>query len=166
MNGLNALLPGTHGVAAALLSLALIACGGAEPADVATTTASSGGEFTDAAGNQNAPPPSAPQPLQVGAGGLPGQPAPDAGSGANPEDPIMACGPADSYRRVAEYRCPDGTQPLGGDPSDGGRARVGNVGANSRGHVIDLYRIPCPAGAQEIYVDMYGCPELQQLLGR
>jgi len=77
----------------------------------------------------------------------------------------MACGPADSYRRVAEYRCPDGSQPLNGDVARGQQARQGNVGENARGHVIDLYQVPCSSGMVELYVDMYGCPEMQGLLG-
>ena len=40
----------------------------------------------------------------------------------------------------------------------------GNVGANETGHVIDLYIVPCPSGEVSVYVDMYGCPEMQQRL--
>jgi hypothetical protein len=88
------------------------------------------------------------------------------GSGASIEDPISACGPRDSYTYVAsEFKCPGGTNPLGGDPSLGQQARVGNVGANTTGHIIDLYRIECPNGPVEVYVDMYGCPEAEGLLG-
>ncbi len=142
-----------------LAALALVACGPtAEGSEAPASTA--GGEV---ASNQNAP---APEPYVASAAAtVTPTPAPAAGLGTSPEAPVMACGPADSYRRVAEYRCPDGTEPLRGDPAAGGRARVGNVGANSRGHVIDLYRVPCASGVVELYVDMYGCPDMQGLLG-
>jgi hypothetical protein len=65
----------------------------------------------------------------------------------------------ESYVYVAsEFRCAGGTNPLGGDPRAGAAARVGNVGPNSSGHIIDLYRVPCPEGPRDVYVDMYGCP--------
>ena len=82
------------------------------------------------------------------------------------EHPVPACGPRDSYDYVASrFRCPDGANPLGGDPRAGQAARLGNVGANSEGHVIDVYRVPCASGPVDVYVDMYGCPEMQQMLG-
>ncbi len=88
------------------------------------------------------------------------------GVGMDAEHPVSACGPRDSYDYVAgRFRCPDGTNPLGGDPRAGQAARLGNVGANSQGHVIDVYRVPCASGPVDVYVDMYGCPEMQQMLG-
>lgn len=81
------------------------------------------------------------------------------GLGADLEHPIAACGTSDSYAIVASYVCVDGSMPLGGDPSRGASARMGNVGANTRtGHIIDLYSVPCPTGPVELYVDLYGCP--------
>ncbi|MCA9606263.1 MAG: hypothetical protein KC619_11740 [Myxococcales bacterium] len=140
----------------AVLALTLAACGG--DADEPSPSSSAGGEDPVAA-NQNAPPPEpyVPPPSTLSTVD-PGQ--------TSPERPLPACGPVDSYRQVSEYRCRDGSQPLGGDPGLGAQARRGNVGANSRGHVIDLYVIPCPEGAVELYVDMYGCPEMEGLLGR
>ena len=79
--------------------------------------------------------------------------------GIDQEHPVLRCGPRDSYYFVAtEYRCQDGTNPLNGNVAAGRDARVGNVGANSTGHIIDLYEVPCSAGPQRVYVDMYGCP--------
>lgn len=76
------------------------------------------------------------------------------------ETPVMRCGAPDSYAYVArEFKCPDGSNPLGGNPRAGAAARVGNVGANSNGHIIDLYEIPCAQGPQRVYVDMYGCKD-------
>lgn len=81
-----------------------------------------------------------------------------AGLGVDIEHPVPACGPMDSYTYVASrFRCPDGTNPLGGDTRAGQGARVGNVGANSTGHIIDLYRVPCASGPVEVFVDMYQC---------
>ena len=80
-------------------------------------------------------------------------------AGFDREHPVMRCGPVESYVYVAsEFRCADGTNPLGGDPRAGAAARVGNVGPNSTGHIIDLYRVPCSEGPRDVYVDMYGCP--------
>jgi hypothetical protein len=79
--------------------------------------------------------------------------------GGDQEHPVLRCGPRDSYYFVAtEFRCADGTNPLNGNVAAGRDARVGNVGANSSGHIIDLYEVPCSAGPQRVYVDMYGCP--------
>lgn len=86
------------------------------------------------------------------------------GSGSDKEDPVMRCGPRDSYAFVAGYECPDGSVPLKGDVRAGGASRVGNVGPNSTGHIIDLYEIPCASGAVKVYVDMYGCEEYEERL--
>lgn len=88
------------------------------------------------------------------------------GTGMDAEHPVATCGPRDSYDYVASrFRCPDGTNPLGGDLAAGQAARLGNVGANSQGHIIDVYRVPCASGPVDVYVDLYGCPEMQQMLG-
>ena len=143
----------------ALAGVICAACGG--PSDASRAGgATSGGELT-VAENTNAPPPEPPpqvaaEPAQTGRGG----------SGRSAEDPVVACGPTDSYRYVAgEFECPEGGNPLTGDPAAAARARVGNVGANSTGHIIDLYRVPCPSGPVDVYVDMYGCPEAASMLG-
>ncbi len=87
------------------------------------------------------------------------------GVGMDAEHPVPACGPGDSYDYVASrFRCPDGTNPLGGDPRAGQASRLGNVGANSTGHIIDVYRVPCATGPIDVYVDMYGCPEMAGML--
>ena len=85
----------------------------------------------------------------------------DPAPGNDKENPIMRCGPADSYTYVAAvYRCPDGSNPLGGKSQAGRTARRGNVGDNSHHNgIIDLYEVPCASGTQEVYVNMYGCPD-------
>ena len=85
----------------------------------------------------------------------------DPAPGSDKENPVMRCGPSDSYIYVASvYRCPDGTNPLGGRAPAGRRARRGNVGDNSHHNgIIDLYDVPCASGPQEVYVNMYGCPD-------
>ena len=80
------------------------------------------------------------------------------GMGADLDHPIPTCGAAESYALVASHVCPDGTMPLGGDLAAGAGARVGNVGANATGHIIDLYSVPCATGPVELYVDLYACP--------
>ncbi len=101
--------------------------------------------------------------------GSSGGPAPSATSpdvGSSRENPVMRCGPRDSYYYVAtEFRCSDGTNPLGGDVRMGSQARLGNVGPNSTGHIIDRYSVPCPEGARDVFVDMYGCSQPQHLPG-
>lgn len=87
------------------------------------------------------------------------------GTGIKAESAVSACGPADSYRFVAaEFECPEGGNPLGGDPAAGQAARAGNVGANTAGHIIDRYEVPCGGGPVSVYVDMYGCPEMEAQL--
>ena len=149
----------------ALAALTLGACGPGAREDGAATT--SGGELS-VAENTNAPPPEQvaeadlPPPAPSGGGVYAGR----TGSGQSAEDPVSACGPGDSYAFVAgEFRCPEGDNPLGGDPSAGSAARVGNVGSNSTGHIIDLYRVPCASGPVDVFVDMYGCPEMRSLFG-
>jgi hypothetical protein len=144
-------------------ALTLLGCGGGASDDASGEAATSGGELT-VAENTNAPPPRYEVGRDEPAGG--GRAPRRAGSGRTIEDPVSACGPRDSYLYVAaEFRCPDGGNPLGGDPMAGARARVGNVGENSTGHIIDLYRVPCASGPVDVYVDMYGCPEMRSLLG-
>ncbi|MEQ8458274.1 MAG: hypothetical protein RID81_01400 [Sandaracinaceae bacterium] len=149
------------------LAACLVGCGGGDEVTYARADGTAGGE---ARSNQNAPPPE-----PVGAGvavaapvptGAPGVAYPGRrGSGTSLEDPVLACGPMDSYVFVAsEVQCPGGGNPLGGDPEAGQQARVGNVGANGSGHIIDLYRVPCPSGPLEVYVDLYGCPEWEARL--
>lgn len=137
--------------------LGVVACGGpAEPEDTTTT----GGEVVIADGsNTNAPPPEQPPMEQQTT--WPNR----TGSGQSAEDPVSACGPADSYAFVAgEFQCPGGGNPLGGDPQAGAQSRQGNVGANSTGHIIDHYQVPCPSGPVDVYVDMYGCPEMDSAM--
>lgn len=84
----------------------------------------------------------------------------DEPAGSSKENPVIRCGPRDSYAFIAGiYRCADGSNPLDGNVGAGGAARRGNVGPNSQHHIIDRYEVPCPGGAEQVYVDMYGCPE-------
>ena len=79
--------------------------------------------------------------------------------GTSKENTIATCGARSSYAYIAsEFRCADGSNPFNGDLQAAADSRRGNVGANSAGHIIDLYDVPCPEGPQEVYVDMYaGC---------
>ncbi|MDI7267729.1 MAG: hypothetical protein QME96_07030 [Myxococcota bacterium] len=78
--------------------------------------------------------------------------------GSTPELALQRCGTRASYEYVAgEFECPEGGNPLGGDPRAGARARLGNVGSGPDGHILDLYEVPCRSGPVQIYVDMYHC---------
>ena len=84
----------------------------------------------------------------------------DGRDGRSPETAWHACMDTRSdYRRVAEYRCLDGSMPLGGSIPAGGAARSGNIGAGPDGHVLDRYVVPCPEGEIVLFVDMYHCEE-------
>jgi len=90
----------------------------------------------------------------------------DPNLGKDKETPVLRCGPLDSYQFVSKHICADGSRPLGGDPALGRKARVGNVGANGTGHIIDHYVVPCPEGEVSIYVDMYGCDAYEERVDR
>lgn len=80
-------------------------------------------------------------------------------AGSSPEHPALRCGPEDSYAYVArEFRCPDGTNPFGGDLRGAARARSGSRRGGG-GHHIDSYEVPCASGAVTVFVDMYACDE-------
>ena len=80
------------------------------------------------------------------------------------ESPLLLCHVSGAevrsdYGTISRFRCPDGVQPLGGDPRRGQAARLGNVGPGPDGHIVDLYEVPCSSGPIRIYVDAYHCPE-------
>ncbi|AKT37533.1 hypothetical protein [Chondromyces crocatus] len=137
------------------------ACGGAPPATVNTATVTSPSP-------QPEPPeetvdPSAPtKPFLPPVAQPPGAEQSQVAEGTDKEHPVPRCGPADSYRYVATYKCADGTVPLQGDLRAASKVRSGNVGPNATGHIIDLYVVPCPGGDVKLFVDMYGCPETKQ----
>jgi hypothetical protein len=77
--------------------------------------------------------------------------------------PLETCGPGPSYQAVSEWRCADGSMPLGGDAVRGRDARQGSGGSHippvslMESHIVDIYRVPCPEGAVEVHVCMYHC---------
>ena len=78
--------------------------------------------------------------------------------GTRRSTPVPTCGATHSYDYIAsDVVCADGRSLFGGDLRAAIEARVGNVGMGPSGHIIDLYRIPCPEGPKEVYVDMYEC---------
>ncbi|MGC4093168.1 MAG: hypothetical protein QM756_35825 [Polyangiaceae bacterium] len=85
--------------------------------------------------------------------------------GRSAEAPVMTCGPGESYAYVASrFKCPDGTNPLGGDVEKGRKARRGSLPSPKSSHMLDVYEVPCAGGKQALYVDMYGCPERERQL--
>jgi hypothetical protein len=93
--------------------------------------------------------------------------SPIGGAAGTADAPIPRCGARDSYRYVAaEFRCPEGGNPLDGDLSAAARVRAGSIGPRPDGHMIDVYEVPCPSGQVDVFIDMYGCPEMQQQLAR
>jgi len=97
----------------------------------------------------------------LGACGSSGQKAaahPEGAGGSSLANPVVRCGPEESYRYVAsEFRCPDGKNPLGGDLEAARRTRRGSEPHPENAHVIDIYRVACASGAAHVFVDMYGC---------
>lgn len=74
-------------------------------------------------------------------------------------EPILRCGPRDSYHYVArEFQCTDGHNPFAGELQAAAKARQGGR-KHPGGHIVDLYQVPCAGGEVTVYVDMYGCPE-------
>lgn len=107
----------------------------------------------------------APRPASGGEAEEPPAPqAPAQTEGFDKEHAVERCGPQDSYAYVANVTCGDGSKPLEGNPQLAAAARQGNVGPNAKGHIIDLYVVPCSEGVREVYVDLYGCPEWEQKL--
>ena len=106
-----------------------------------------------------------------GGGGIGGQ----ALIGGDREHPVPTCGPRESYLYIArDFQCPGGGNPLQGDAAAGAAARSGSVGSHSVPgpgtgdplmdmHVVDLYEVPCPSGAVQVFVCMYHCPPGQSL---
>jgi hypothetical protein len=116
-----------------------------------------------------APPPAAPPPpaptVDPNARGADAPPPEPSSPGvivesSTKETPVMRCGAMDSYKYVAvDFKCQDGSNPFNGNLQAAQKSRRGNVGANSHGHIIDVYVVPCPEGPREVYVDMYGCKD-------
>lgn len=92
---------------------------------------------------------------------------PKAPPGLTFDDPIEACGPRQSYKKVANYRCEDGSMPLAGNTVAGRDARLGSSKSHMPGppgdfansHIVDIYRVPCPNGPVTLYVCMYHCKD-------
>lgn len=130
-----------------LWALAASACAPGAPDGVVTPPPAPPSAVRAAASPE--PAPSAPPPVRVG---------------LDKEHPFLRCGPADAQAFVAGHRCPDGSQPLGGDARAGSAARVGNAGSNAAGHVVDRYVVACPDGEHHLFVDMYACAEWERRL--
>lgn len=87
------------------------------------------------------------------------------GPGLTPEEPVVTCGPEQAYAYVAQrFRCPDGSNPLGGDLEKAAQSRRGSLRAARGNHILDAYDVPCPGGKVAVYVDLYGCPEYERML--
>jgi hypothetical protein len=85
--------------------------------------------------------------------------------GRSAEQPVVTCGPEQSYAYVASrFQCPSGTNPLGGDVDRGRSARRGAIPSPHNAHILDVYDVPCSSGNVAVYVDMYGCPEYEEML--
>lgn len=98
-------------------------------------------------------------------GAKPAENAKAAEPGHSPEAPVITCGPEKSYEYVASrYRCADGSNPLRGDLKRGSEARSGSSHALKGNHILDIYKVPCAGGTETVYVDMYGCPEYENML--
>lgn len=81
------------------------------------------------------------------------------GAGGSPARPIERCGPRESYDWLANrFRCPgDGENPFGGNWRAAASHRLGSAEAAHRGHIVDVYGVPCDRTRVQVYVDMYSC---------
>lgn len=85
--------------------------------------------------------------------------------GSSLRHPVLRCGPEESYRYVAsEFQCPTGENPFGGDVEAARKARRGSDENPSSGHVVDIFRVPCPGGNVHLFVDLYGCEDYERRL--
>ena len=73
------------------------------------------------------------------------------------ELPIEVCGVKGELGWLVETTCDDGSRAFA-SPQEAHGSRTGSVGSGGRcGHVVDLYRVPCPEGPYDVYMDMYMC---------
>lgn len=74
------------------------------------------------------------------------------------EHPLEECGLDQVLARLVTLTCDDGTRPFGDNTGAAHSSRRGNTGSGGRcGSIIDLYDVPCPEGAYNVYADMYFC---------
>lgn len=101
-----------------------------------------------------------------GCGAAATQPKATAASGGSSlSNPIVRCGPEESYRFLAEeLTCPDGKNPFAGDLELARQARRGSEPHPENDHIVDIYRVPCSGSDQHVFVDMYGCPAYERRL--
>ena len=76
--------------------------------------------------------------------------------------PIELCGVTTENFWLTTLTCDDGSHPLANRPA-AEKSRAGNVGAGGRcNSIIDHYRIACPEGPYDLYLDGDVCPLPQQ----
>lgn len=89
---------------------------------------------------------------------------PVSSAGATHDNPLLVCGPQQAYAVVAKTTCADGSRPLNGEPRQGRAARSGSMASHQEpesmivSHIVDRYKVPCSAGARDVYVCHYHCP--------
>jgi hypothetical protein len=100
-----------------------------------------------------------------GGGGRPAEPAKKGPVAGSLSEPILRCGPRDSYAYVANrFQCADGANPFAGDVRAAARSRSGAQRSPTTGHLLDTYEVPCKGGTVTVYIDMYGCEEYRKLV--
>lgn len=73
--------------------------------------------------------------------------------------PVERCGIENANAWLASLTCGDGSRPISDGPS-AEPFRVGNVGKAGRcNSIIDHYKVACPDGSTDIYIDAYVCPK-------
>jgi hypothetical protein len=73
------------------------------------------------------------------------------------ELPIEVCGTDRQLEFLTRVTCDDGSHPFAHTDA-AHRARVGSVGPGGRcGSIIDRYRVPCPEGTYDVFMDLYMC---------
>ncbi|HEY4182772.1 MAG TPA: hypothetical protein VGM90_38335 [Kofleriaceae bacterium] len=73
--------------------------------------------------------------------------------------PVERCGVGNANQWLATLSCGDGSHPITNGPT-AESFRAGNVGEGGRcKSIIDDYKVVCPEGTSEIFIDAYVCPK-------
>lgn len=74
-------------------------------------------------------------------------------------EPVEVCGIPAENQWLVDTACDDGSHPFKSTGEAEG-SRAGNVGEAGRcGSIVDLYKVKCPEGSYDIYLDGYVCPK-------
>jgi hypothetical protein len=76
-----------------------------------------------------------------------------ASHGTSLDTAAKVCGPQGQAETLASLACP-------GDEQDGSSERLGSLGPDADGHMIDHFQVRCPDGSQhDLFLDLYHCDD-------